>query len=596
MRKFLSTIFILICLVSLVKADTAFPLETMTRKELEALKTAINSELKSNHETSSVEQQKISTLVKSTVENLFSQREISVSWAWVNYTYSKDWNFYTMSTHIDYKDSKSNKHKSNVYAEAYNVNGSYQLFYLKIGDELVTDNRAALPPDYYLAFGEKKTMIEHVSVDPSSIIEEEESLLSSQEEQSIPDSLAINAAALGDTFETYELEELEQLNLRLTDVLNSKRLGNIKIILSKDNINLAKGKTEKISYELKGRDLSKNDTVTWISSKSDVAIVSKEGTVTGKAPGTSNITCQITFEDGAVLSANANIKVILPVTLVKLSKTAVTLFPDATLDAKALASVQPANASLAKLAWHSDNKAIATVSDEGMITALAPGSCKITASSTDGTEKSASISLFVPTLSSAQTEYIVKEKAGMTIYAKYFGDNPGAVNVKANGNAAEIISRIEDSTVRIDITPIRYGSTTLTVSDKTSEKSKLTLKITVDHSAVYDKTSYPTLNYKEAHRYPGQYKGNQVSFSGKVLQVMEGGWLSDKTLRISSKGSYDDVVYVTISDENDVVPILEDDRVIVYGVLNGNQSYTSIFGASITIPEVTADRININRQ
>lgn len=63
--------------------------------------------------------------------------------------------------------------------------------------------------------------------------------------------------------------------------------------------------------------------------------------------------------------------------------------------------------------------------------------------------------------------------------------------------------------------------------------------------------------------------------------------------RISSRGRYDDVVYVTIKNSDITTPVLKDDSVTVYGKYNGNYTYLATSGASMTIPSVTAERIDV---
>lgn len=130
----------------------------------------------------------------------------------------------------------------------------------------------------------------------------------------------------------------------------------------------------------------------------------------------------------------------------------------------------------------------------------------------------------------------------------------------------------------------------MTITDHATA-SKLTLKVTIDAQAVYSVQSYPKIQYEDAARYPDRHQGEQTSFSGCVLQVMEdGGYMA---YRISSRGRYNDVVYVAQKMEDITVPLLEDDMVTVYGIHCGNYSYTSITGATITIPLVYAERINM---
>ena len=102
---------------------------------------------------------------------------------------------------------------------------------------------------------------------------------------------------------------------------------------------------------------------------------------------------------------------------------------------------------------------------------------------------------------------------------------------------------------------------------------------------------YNQLDYKAVARDPDAYSGNLITFSGKVVQVMEEGNLV--VFRIASKGSYDDVVYCIYYAPDNYSRILEDDRVTVYGTCTGIYTYTTIMGGSVTIPSCIIDRIEL---
>ena len=108
----------------------------------------------------------------------------------------------------------------------------------------------------------------------------------------------------------------------------------------------------------------------------------------------------------------------------------------------------------------------------------------------------------------------------------------------------------------------------------------------------FDPSIYEKLNYKAVARDPDAYVSKLITFSGKVIQVMEG----DDSLthyRVASKGSYDDVVYVEYTRPEGASRVLEDDRVTVYGVCYGVYSYNSTMGGKITIPSCVATQINL---
>lgn len=108
---------------------------------------------------------------------------------------------------------------------------------------------------------------------------------------------------------------------------------------------------------------------------------------------------------------------------------------------------------------------------------------------------------------------------------------------------------------------------------------------------------YNQLNFKEISRDPESYKGQYYSFSGKVLQVLEGysyGGTTSMEMRIATRGGYDDVVYVTYERPDGDKRILEDDRVTVYAECNGLYTYETVIGGSVTLPMFEAEAVSFN--
>ena len=123
---------------------------------------------------------------------------------------------------------------------------------------------------------------------------------------------------------------------------------------------------------------------------------------------------------------------------------------------------------------------------------------------------------------------------------------------------------------------------------------------------------YAKIDYKGVSRHPEKYSGKYVKFSGIVVQAQEtnfvkyeGGSLLDDyyVLRVASKYekysyidgySTDDIVYVVVPKSKvEGGRILDDDKVYVYGRYDGIETYTTIFGGSVSIPRVEATRVVI---
>lgn len=133
---------------------------------------------------------------------------------------------------------------------------------------------------------------------------------------------------------------------------------------------------------------AENKVITWSSSNNDIATVDVSGKVTALADGTCTITA--TSTDGTNISATANITVDSKVPVIGISVTPTTLSLYPTETSTLTATVVPANATVKTYTWSSSNNDIATVDATGKVTAIAAGSCTITATSTDDSSKKGS--------------------------------------------------------------------------------------------------------------------------------------------------------------------------------------------------------------
>ncbi len=119
------------------------------------------------------------------------------------------------------------------------------------------------------------------------------------------------------------------------------------------------------------------------------------------------------------------------------------------------------------------------------------------------------------------------------------------------------------------------------------------------------KDSCKKYKYKTIAREPEKYKGKLAKFTGEVVQVMESGWLdallgnNTYTLRVNvtKSGSYysyyKDTVYVTYEPTDGEPKILEGDIITMYGELDGDYTYSTVLGSSVTVPAFIAKYIKI---
>ncbi len=128
-----------------------------------------------------------------------------------------------------------------------------------------------------------------------------------------------------------------------------------------------------------------NKSVTWTSSNTNVATVSSTGVVTAIADGTATITA--TTADGTNLSATCEVTVAIPVPATGITLSQSTLsFNAANQTATLTATVTPSNATNKSVTWTSSNPDVATVSNAGVVTAVANGAATIKATTADGSD------------------------------------------------------------------------------------------------------------------------------------------------------------------------------------------------------------------
>lgn len=98
-------------------------------------------------------------------------------------------------------------------------------------------------------------------------------------------------------------------------------------------------------------------------------------------------------------------------------------------------------------------------------------------------------------------------------------------------------------------------------------------------------------SYQQLARNPDAYLNQKVKFSGEVLQADNG---DPSYIRLAINSDYDSVLFVTFDPDIIDYNLLENDQVTVYGVDLGEYTYETVLGASVTIPWVQADMIEIS--
>lgn len=107
-----------------------------------------------------------------------------------------------------------------------------------------------------------------------------------------------------------------------------------------------------------------------------------------------------------------------------------------------------------------------------------------------------------------------------------------------------------------------------------------------------------TISYEKLARNPDSYKGDYFEFTGEVIQVIQSGRHVDLRVNVTREDlygttMYSDTIYVETKLLEDGDRILEGDIITLYGVCDGLYTYTTIFGATMSIPKIDAAYWNV---
>lgn len=300
-----------------------------------------------------------------------------------------------------------------------------------------------------------------------------------------------------------------------------------------------------------------NKAVIWTSSDATVATVSDAGLVTALKPGTTTIT--------ATSAADNTKSATCGVTVTAVAVTGVTLNKDATsivtgLTETLIATIAPANATNKAVTWTTSNAAVATVSNTGVVTAVAAGNANITVTTADGsftdvcavTVVNSPVAVTGVTLNKNSTSIVAGAKE--TLVATVAPANASNKNVTwttSNSSVATVSATGE-------VTAVAVGNANITVTTTDGNKTAV-CAVTVTAAPVVDRK---TVTFSQA--VTGMNLGN--------LQIV---------IRTPSFATYTNSVVVTYIDAT-VSPAVEKQE-----TYNKDTALTTQFSEVTLVPSIT---------
>ena len=188
----------------------------------------------------------------------------------------------------------------------------------------------------------------------------------------------------------------------------------VSIQLSAETLTLGTGSKVKLEVSTESTEKIKYD---WTTSDKKIATVDGKGTVAGVKEGEAVITCNAVLNKEVVATASCTVTVFTSIKSVK-AKSPVknnTLFVKQPTQIET--TIAPDNATYTKLVWTSSDESIATVDENGVVTAHQPGKVKITCA-TDQPNQAKAISANVQFTVKQQVEEISLDATAVVLWEK----------------------------------------------------------------------------------------------------------------------------------------------------------------------------------
>jgi len=242
------------------------------------------------------------------------------------------------------------------------------------------------------------------------------------------------------------------------------------IDINHETLDLVEGQTAQLIATVYPEQAT-DKTLAWASDKPEIATVGTDGKVTAVKAGTATIT----VTTGQGVSKKCTVTVTSPVSGITIDASTISLMPGATH--QLTATILPDNASNKEMTWSSDNDAVATVSQTGLVTAVKSGSTCIHVTTADGGKTAKClVEVLIP------TQGVSLDVTSCTLYT---GESKklNATVTPSNATYKNVTWSVSDEAVaKVDqngnITAVKAGSATVTATTENGG-FKATCNVTV---------------------------------------------------------------------------------------------------------------------
>ena len=235
-----------------------------------------------------------------------------------------------------------------------------------------------------------------------------------------------------------------------------------------------------------GKGVKKSSlTVEWYSSSADVATVDGKGRITALSAGEATINCSVSAGQDKELTLTCLVTVRMPVTALQSDEKVLHVNPGQAAPVPCI--IEPENATVKVLEWTSQDEEIVTVDENGVVTAVGTGKTKVTAKTTDGSKKSLSWDVIVPTVYAEQTTYDIKEHGSFRVPVVFTGEDfEAGYTVEASGSKISYEYAAEENKAVFSVTPQAAGEAHLIVTDRKNAAFRADILLNIANEAFWN--------------------------------------------------------------------------------------------------------------
>lgn len=249
-----------------------------------------------------------------------------------------------------------------------------------------------------------------------------------------------------------------------------------------EEFTIRKGERQRLQVQADREFRRKRQTTEWISSNEEVVTVDQNGTIKGVGAGTATVRYTVTTEEKST-SAECRITVISMVTALQTEEKTVRIIPGESRELQV--TILPEDASNPALEWTNLDEEVVKVDESGRVWAIQGGKTRITAKSTDGSNKSISWDVIVPSVYTEQEEYTVAKPGSFEVPVFFENDDFGsAYTIESAGGLIEYDYTVTGNRAVFTIRPVAAGETNLKITNAKDSTDYADIAIHITNEAL----------------------------------------------------------------------------------------------------------------